>query len=1046
MDMFNKIRSAVSSALPGNPLSKDFDVLNQVASGGSGLSWKIYNGIKRTSKQEAAVFVFDKKTLEKYSRRDKEIIIECLKKGVSQLTRLRHPKVLSILHPLEESRETLAFATEPVFASLGNVLGYHDNLPNPMPRQLANFSLYEVEIKHGLLQVAEGISFLHHDVKLLHSNLCPENIIINRDGVWKLFGFECCIPNTNSQDQCPLFAFREWDSEIPPIAQPNLNYLAPEYALTMNCSLASDMFSIGVLIHTIFNKGKPLYECKEQLSQFKKFSAELQKFRSSLLGNVPNELHEYVKLLLNSEPTVRPDPDQLTKIPFFEDVGCMTLQYMDSLFQRDNLQKSQFFKGLPKIISKLPKRVSLQRILLPLRKECVNPEMVPFILPNILQIAEQSTDEEYLVHILPILKPMFKLREPPQIPLTFMQNMNLLLKKTPQGEIKNHVIPMIHQCLEAASPQLQELCLSIVPTFAELIEFSSLKNSIIPRIKKLCLSTGVLAIRTNCLLCIGKLLEYLDKWTVLDDIFPLLPQIPTREPAVLMSILGIYQVTLSHVKLGITKDIMATKVLPFIIPLAMDNNLNLHQFNAYMSVIRDMLGRMEKDQRAKLEQLDQMKQEQQTIQITKITSSNDNELVSTGEEAGQQSMMGKFLSGFGISGMMSGEKSAPRSSSTTPVSSSGEVVKIEEENHQAAIPISQPSKTLSLEEKQKLAKQQEQQRLYKAQKPLGTAASSSTKSPQTSRAPNTGVKDLTSSLMGSNLIGIPPSANKTPMNVNRSSNHGSAGMATNTSMNSSAARTTASVFGTNSVPANRTMGQPLGQSSMGMSGGMGQSSMGMSGGMGQKSMGMSGGIGQSSMGMSGGMGQSSMGMSGGMGQSSKGMSGGMGQRSMGMSGGMGQSSMGMSSGMGQSSVGMSGGFGMNPNSTMMGQNSVSGQKVNMSSFDNLLPMSSSQQPQMSLNQMSQSNVRPPQQQTLNSNQYGMMGSNMGTPMAGMGQMSGMGSGQFGGSQGYMQNSTGMLQPMGSQLQQPMGSQGIQPITSQGMSNNSSSNDLSDIFG
>ena len=34
----------------------------------------------------------------------------------------------------------------------------------------------------------------------------------------------------------------------------------------------------------------------------------------------------------------------VTQIPFFEDVGCMTLQYMDSLFQQDNLQKSKFFK------------------------------------------------------------------------------------------------------------------------------------------------------------------------------------------------------------------------------------------------------------------------------------------------------------------------------------------------------------------------------------------------------------------------------------------------------------------------------------------------------------------------------------------------------------------------------------------------------------------------------------------------------------------------------------------------------------------------------
>ena len=33
--------------------------------------------------------------------------------------------------------------------------------------------------------------------------------------------------------------------------------------------------------------------------------------------------------------------------------------------------------------------------------------------------------------------------------------MNLLLKKTPQSEIKNHVLPMIYQALEQNSPQLQ---------------------------------------------------------------------------------------------------------------------------------------------------------------------------------------------------------------------------------------------------------------------------------------------------------------------------------------------------------------------------------------------------------------------------------------------------------------------------------------------------------------------------------------------------------------------------------------------------------------
>lgn len=73
----------------------------------------------------------------------------------------------------------------------------------------------------------------------------------------------------------PLFPYKDWDPDIAPCAQPNLDYRAPEYAITETCSLASDMFSIGVLIYTTFNSGKPLYDCKHQLSAFKKNAEEV---------------------------------------------------------------------------------------------------------------------------------------------------------------------------------------------------------------------------------------------------------------------------------------------------------------------------------------------------------------------------------------------------------------------------------------------------------------------------------------------------------------------------------------------------------------------------------------------------------------------------------------------------------------------------------------------------------------------------------------------------------------------------------------------------
>ncbi|XP_054575377.1 SCY1-like protein 2 isoform X3 [Eptesicus fuscus] len=632
--MLNKLKSTVTkvtadvtSAVMGNPVTREFDVGRHIASGGNGLAWKIFNGTKKSTKQEVAVFVFDKKLIDKYQKFEKDQIIDSLKRGVQQLTRLRHPRLLTVQHPLEESRDCLAFCTEPVFASLANVLGNWENLPSTVSPDIKDYKLYDVETKYGLLQVSEGLSFLHSSVKMVHGNITPENIILNKSGAWKIMGFDFCVSSTNPSEQEPKFPCKEWDPNLPSLCLPNPEYLAPEYILSVSCETASDMYSLGTVIYAVFNKGKPVFEINKQ-DIYKSFSRQLDQLSrlgSSSLTNIPEEVREHVKLLLNVTPTVRPDADQMTKIPFFDDVGAVTLQYFDTLFQRDNLQKSQFFKGLPKVLPKLPKRVIVQRILPCLTSEFVNPDMVPFVLPNVLMIAEECTKEEYVKLILPDLGPVFKQQEPIQILLIFLQKMDLLLTKTPPDEIKNSVLPMVYRALEAPSIQIQELCLNIIPTFANLIDYPSMKNALIPRIKNACLQTSSLAkdsemeyntkVRVNSLVCLGKILEYLDKWFVLDDILPFLQQIPSKEPAVLMGILGIYKCTFTHKKLGITKEQLAGKVLPHLIPLSIENNLNLNQFNSFISVIKEMLNRLESEHKTKLEQLHIMQEQQKSLDI-----------------------------------------------------------------------------------------------------------------------------------------------------------------------------------------------------------------------------------------------------------------------------------------------------------------------------------------------------------------------------------------------------------------------------------------------
>ena len=79
----------ISGVLPGNPVTREYEVTAHIASCGPGLMWKVYSGFKKTTRQPASVFVLEKAVLDRFDRQDKEAIWDLMKRGVSQLTRLR---------------------------------------------------------------------------------------------------------------------------------------------------------------------------------------------------------------------------------------------------------------------------------------------------------------------------------------------------------------------------------------------------------------------------------------------------------------------------------------------------------------------------------------------------------------------------------------------------------------------------------------------------------------------------------------------------------------------------------------------------------------------------------------------------------------------------------------------------------------------------------------------------------------------------------------------------------------------------------------------
>jgi len=170
--------------------------------------WKIYSAKKKSTGKEYSVFVFDKKsTLDAHSSglsrsgaaAFKEVVaevVERLKKEASSLAKLRHPSVLELVEPVEDTRGGgLQFVTEPVTASLASLLQEKDDQERSGgvggrasrfvtedadgTRRRRELEIDELEIQKGLLQISKALEFLHENAGLVHGNLTPDAVLIN---------------------------------------------------------------------------------------------------------------------------------------------------------------------------------------------------------------------------------------------------------------------------------------------------------------------------------------------------------------------------------------------------------------------------------------------------------------------------------------------------------------------------------------------------------------------------------------------------------------------------------------------------------------------------------------------------------------------------------------------------------------------------------------------------------------------------------------------------------------------------------------------------
>lgn len=210
---------------PKTDISERFDLISRL---GTGSMSKVWRAVDRNVGRVVALKVLDvEKTLRYESR-----FTDRVKPTEGEVAcQLNHPHVV---HTLEHGRTTRGeqFLVMELIEGIG--LAYLVDSQN------------EVMQKHRLrimLELGEAIEYLHKE-NWIHRDICPRNVLIDKEYSTRLIDFGLVVPNTA--------AFQE-----PGNRTGTANYMAPELIKRQRTDQRIDIFSYAVTCYEMYTRALP---------------------------------------------------------------------------------------------------------------------------------------------------------------------------------------------------------------------------------------------------------------------------------------------------------------------------------------------------------------------------------------------------------------------------------------------------------------------------------------------------------------------------------------------------------------------------------------------------------------------------------------------------------------------------------------------------------------------------------------------------------------------------------------------------------------------
>ena len=375
--------------------------------------------------------------------------------------------------------------------------------------------------------------------------------------------------------------------------------------------------------------------------------------------------------LITRRPAQRMNAREFQQSQFFDNILMSSIRFLDALPAKTPNEKSQFLRGLPKILDQFPKSVLDKKVLPALLEETKDKELLSLILQNVFKIVALLPSGKWAMteKILPQLRGIFlgagKERDTAKEAglAVILENMELIGNNCNGAEFKADIMPILQLGLESPTHAIVDKALGCLPTIMAVLDFSTIKNEVFPIVAAVFSKTSSLGIKVRGLeafvvLCGGNSADddadarddlngaivgskkskqtsnaVLDKYTVQEKVVPLLKAMKTKEPAVMMAALAV----LRQVGIIADTDFLAMEVLPMLWSFSLGPLLNLQQFQAFMALIKKLSAKIETEQIRKLRELSSSNVKDTSKANDFVSSGSTNGYLNsnTGEDVGE---------------------------------------------------------------------------------------------------------------------------------------------------------------------------------------------------------------------------------------------------------------------------------------------------------------------------------------------------------------------------------------------------------------------------